>query len=164
MKKKRKRENCYSSIGSAVFFNGPTSFNTESFQDFIVITVFRQIIVPLRPQSRVNFGRYSSPPSLSPPVVLSLPPRRFPPAVGRRGCSVRTHWRRLRVWCCGTRRRWFWPKWKDRINRLTRNALTRCCCWYWNEMFSSSYGVISSSYFLFSFDLVLLLLKINSTT
>ena len=86
-----KEEEEYLAIGGAVFFDGPTSFSAESLQDFVVVAVFGQIVVPLRPKTGVYLGCNGSPSPLSPPVVLSLPPRRFPPMRRRRRCSVRSH-------------------------------------------------------------------------
>lgn len=43
--------NGYLFVSGAVFFNGPTGFITESFQDLVVVTVFRQFVVTVHSQA-----------------------------------------------------------------------------------------------------------------
>ena len=89
-------DSIYLAIGGSVFFDGPTSFSTESLEDLVVVAVLRQVVVPLSSESSIDLRRYGSPPPLSPPVVLPLPPRRLPPARRRRCRSVRSHFLRRR--------------------------------------------------------------------
>lgn len=87
-----KEEERYLAIGGAIFFNSPTSFSTESLQNLVVVTVLRQVVIPLSPKPGVNLRRDGSPTPLPPPVILPLPPRRLPPIRRRRSCSVRRHY------------------------------------------------------------------------
>ena len=65
----------YLLIGESVFFNDPTCFDAESFEDFIVVTVLGELIVAISSEACVDLGGYGAPPSLPPPVVLPLLPR-----------------------------------------------------------------------------------------
>lgn len=65
-------------ISGAVFFNDPTSFSAECFQDLVIVTVFGKTIVPLRSKSGVDLCGDGSSSPLSSLVVLSLLPRREP--------------------------------------------------------------------------------------
>lgn len=76
-------------ISGAILFNNPTSFGAKGLEYFIIITVFRELVISLSSKTGVNLGGYGSSPSLSSLVVLSLLPRRLPPSwwTTRRHCS-----------------------------------------------------------------------------
>lgn len=65
-------------ISSTIRFNDPTSFVTERFKHFVVVTMLGKLVVTVHSQPGEDLRRDRSPPSLSPLVVLSLPPRRHP--------------------------------------------------------------------------------------
>lgn len=67
------------SVSGAVFVDDPTSFDAESFEYFIVVTMLREFVVSLRSESGEYLSCYGSSPSLSLLVVLPLLPRRHPP-------------------------------------------------------------------------------------
>lgn len=66
-------------VSSAIFVNDPTGLCAESFQDFIIITMFRELIVSLSSKTGIYLSSDGSSPSFSPLVVLPLLPRRHPP-------------------------------------------------------------------------------------
>lgn len=66
-------------ISGAIVFDNPTSFGAKGFEDFIVITVFRELEIALSSKAGVNLGGYGSSLPLSSLVVLPLLPRRQPP-------------------------------------------------------------------------------------
>lgn len=59
--------------------------------------MFRQIEVSLSPKARVNLSGDGSPPTLSGPIILPLPPRRLPPASGGRSGAVGGHFPAIRL-------------------------------------------------------------------
>ena len=69
-----KRQNL--AISSTIWFNDPTSLVTECFKHFVVVTMLGKLVVTVHSQPSKDLRRDRSPPSLSPLVVLSLPPRR----------------------------------------------------------------------------------------
>ena len=71
-----KRQNL--AISSTIWFNDPTSLVTECFKHFVVVTMLRKLVVPVHSQTREDLSCDGPPPSLSPLVVFSLPPRRHP--------------------------------------------------------------------------------------
>lgn len=79
-KKKKKLANGKENlaIGGAIIFNDPASLKAESFQDFIIITMFRKFKVPLSSKSCINLSSYGSSPPLSSLIILSLLPSRQP--------------------------------------------------------------------------------------
>lgn len=93
-KSKNKREwrkSVYLSIGSAIFFDGPTRLDAKSLQDLVVIAVFGKVEVPLSSKPSIYLRRHSPSPPLSPPVVLSLPPWRFSSSRRCWRCSIWRH-------------------------------------------------------------------------
>lgn len=68
--------NNYLSVSGAVFFDGPTGFIAESFQDFVVVAVFRQLVVTVHSQAGVDLRGDGSSSPLSSLVVIPLLPRR----------------------------------------------------------------------------------------
>lgn len=81
-------------ISGAVFFDDPTSFETKSFENLVVIAVLRELIVALSSKARVNLSRDGSSPPLPLLIVLPLLPRRS--TSGRRWSSSSCrHWKSL---------------------------------------------------------------------
>lgn len=68
-------DSSYLTIRCAIRFNDPTGFITESFENFIVITMFRKLVVTVHSQTREDLRSYSSSSSFSPLVILSFLPR-----------------------------------------------------------------------------------------
>lgn len=66
----------YLAVSGAVRFDGPTGLVAESFEDLIIVAVLGELVVPVHSQTGEDLRRYSSSPSLSSLVVLSLLPRR----------------------------------------------------------------------------------------
>lgn len=64
----------YLAIRGAVRFDDPTGFVAESLEDFIVVAVLWELVVAIHSQAGEDLRRYSSSPSLSSLVVLSLLP------------------------------------------------------------------------------------------
>lgn len=81
MFKKRKKNYEFDSdlsVSGSVFFYNPTSFITKSFENFVIITVFRQLIVTIHPKTGEDLSSDRSPPAFSSLVVFSFLPCRKP--------------------------------------------------------------------------------------
>lgn len=68
----------YLTICGAVGLDGPASLVGEGFEDLVVITVLRQLVVAVHSQAGEYLRRDRPPPPLPPLVVLPLLPRRHP--------------------------------------------------------------------------------------
>lgn len=68
----------YLAICGTVRFNGPTGFVAKSLENFVVVTVLWELVVPIHSQTGEDLRRDCSSSSFSPLVVLPFFPRRLP--------------------------------------------------------------------------------------